>query len=151
MKTILKKTLLFSLILVSSWGLLAQHKHKSKTQIKVESGIQVAFDLTDSKGHENMMKMMGIKKNHDKGSDHYVLLTIADKAKKQLVKNAKVTIIITFPSGKKVTKKAHIMEGKKMYHYAVGFKKGKMGDYKVKAKVTVGKKKIKPEVKFHVM
>ena len=88
--------------------------------VKVE-GIQVAFDLMSMEQHKMMMKMMNTKERHNHDSNHGLMLTILDQASMQPIKGAMVEVTMTENDGHTETKKAIIVEGQGMYHYAADF------------------------------
>jgi len=97
--------------------------------------VQAVFDLMDRAHHEGMMEKMGGKHGGGDKFSHYILLTMMKKAERKLIMDADVTLTLTGPDGKSVEKKAHVMSGMGMHHYAAGFDMAAKGDYRVKAAI----------------
>lgn len=110
----------------------------STTKIGHVDGMKVVVDLNTMEEHAKMMDMMGMPMKHDASSDHYVSVTLLDENTSDPVKDAKVSITVTPPKGKAVTKEAMVMSGKGMYHYGADFSMAEAGDWKVDVKVKSG-------------
>lgn len=128
----------------------AEHKMDSDTTKTVMIGdVQAVFDLMDRAHHEGMMKQMGGKRGGEKLS-HFVLLTMMKKGERKLIMDAVVSFSLTGPDGKSIEKKAHVMTGMGMHHYAAGFDMGVKGDYRVSAAISQAGKDLKAETVFTV-
>lgn len=129
----------------------AGHMMDTDTTKSVMLGdVQAVFDLMDRAHHEGMMAKMGGKHGGGEKFSHYVLLTMMKKAERKLIMDADVTFSLTGPDGKSVEKKAHVMTGMGMHHYAAGFDMGAKGDYKIKAAIKQGGKDTNAEAVFTV-
>lgn len=112
--------------------------------------VQAVFDLMDRAHHDGMMKQMGGGHGGEGTFSHYILLTMMKKAERKLIMDAEVTLSLTGPDGKSVEKKAHVMSGMGMHHYAAGFDMASKGDYKVKAAIRQGGGDMSAETAFTV-
>lgn len=112
--------------------------------------IQAVFDLMDRTHHDEMMKNMGAKHEGDGNFSHYILLTIMKKSDRKLIMDAEVTFSLVAPDGKSVEKKAHMMSGMGMHHYAAGFDMTAKGDYRVKAVIKQSGGDMSAEASFTV-
>ncbi|MBP7586199.1 MAG: hypothetical protein KBA61_19305 [Spirochaetes bacterium] len=112
--------------------------------------VQAVFDLMDREHHDGMMKQMGGGHGGEGTFSHYILLTMMKKAERKLIMDAEVTLALTGPDGKTVEKKAHVMSGMGMHHYAAGFDMGAKGDYKVKAAIKQAGGDMSAEARFTV-
>jgi hypothetical protein len=129
----------------------AGHMMDTDTTKSVMLGdVQAVFDLMDRAHHEGMMTQMGGKHGGAEKFSHYVLLTMMKKAERKLIMDAEVTFSLTGPDGKGVEKKAHVMTGMGMHHYAAGFDMGAKGDYKVSAAIRQGGKETNAGTVFTV-
>lgn len=108
-----------------------------KSRVVQHQGLRFVFDLMTAADHDRMAKMMEVDMRASKGMTHYVSLTIVDDALKKPLSNATVKMDVKGPDGKPVSEPAHLMEGRGMAHYMVGFRGEKPGAYTVAMDTTV--------------
>lgn len=131
------------------------------TRVRTLENIQAVFDLMPKQAHNDMMEMMGgpdsiRHDDHAMHSDHtndshFVMLTIMDVAARgATITDADVAFSVTGPDGQSLAEGGHVMSGKGMHHYAVGFAGGEPGTYKIGTKITRGEKTYTETVQFEI-
>lgn len=126
------------------------------TRIRTIENIQAVFDLIPADAHRDMMEMMGGAESisHEHAlhvGSQYILLTLTDVgARGATITDADVQFAITGPDGKSLAEGGHVMSGKGMHHYAVGFDGKTSGTYQVQATITRGGKTVTQTVAFDI-
>lgn len=90
-------------------------------------GVKITLDVMDMEMH---MHMQGMKKNpvhssFDQKQTHAIMVMLEDAASRKTIKDADVTIILTYPDGKKETSKVAWSSD----HYGLGFSPAKNAIY----------------------
>jgi hypothetical protein len=81
----------------------------------------------------------------------YVLLTLMDTgARGATITDANVRFTVNGPDGAPLAEGGHVMSGKGMHHYAVGFAGEATGTYRVTANIERGAESYTPVVEFEV-
>jgi hypothetical protein len=96
-------------------------------------GVKIDLDVMDMEMH---MHMQGMKQNPFHGSfdqkqSHAIMVMLEDAASKKTIKDADVTIILTYPDGKKETSKVAWSSD----HYGLGFSPAKNAIYEIQVDV----------------
>lgn len=130
------------------------------TRIRTLGKMQAVFDLMPKSAHDDMMDMMGGPESishgegggHDHhGDSHFVMLTLMDVADRgATITDAQVSFIVNGPNGKSLAEGGHVMSGKGMHHYAVGFAGGEAGVYKVDTRIERGGESYTQAVEFEL-
>jgi hypothetical protein len=134
------------------------------TRVRTLDKIQAVFDLMPKSAHDDMMEMMGgpdsISHGDDEvhdhhamhaGDSHFVMLTLMDVgARGAAITDADVEFHVRGPDGKTLTRGGHIMSGKGMHHYAVGFPGAPGGAYEIETKIARAGKTYTQSVEFEI-
>ncbi|MCR9141007.1 MAG: hypothetical protein NXI24_01960 [bacterium] len=135
------------------------------TRIRTVDKMQAVFDLMPKSAHDDMMEMMGgadsVKTAGDEhahhgghdhaGDSHFVLLTLMDTANRgAAVTDAEVSFRVLGPGNQELAQGGHVMSGKGMHHYAVGFVGKDSGQYTVEAQIKRGGVSYDQSVQFDI-
>lgn len=138
------------------------------TRIRTVEKMQAVFDLVPKSAHDDMMEMMGgpdsIKNgdahhgdhtaggHHDhSGDSHFVMLTLMDPTNRgAAITDADVSFRIKSPANQELAQGGHVMSGKGMHHYAVGFVGKEKGEYTVEAQIQRGGATHTQTVRFEI-
>tara|TARA_Y100001937_G_scaffold128452_3_gene205191 strand:- start:458813 stop:459397 length:585 start_codon:yes stop_codon:yes gene_type:complete len=113
------------------------------------AGTKVSVDWMDMGQHHQMMKMDGHHMDM-KDTDRHIMLTIADPSTNEQIRDAKASLTVTGPDGKKITARQATMSNKKMHHEGFSFAESGKGTYKVSITLKNGDKEETGEVNFEL-
>lgn len=100
-----------------------------KSRIINHEGFRFLVDLISAPDHDRMAVMMGSGAGGGSDINYYVSLTIVDLQSKKPVGDASVIMVVTDATGTRVSAPSHLMQGRGMAHYMVGFKRRDAGVY----------------------
>jgi hypothetical protein len=107
-------------------------------------GVKINLDVMDMEMHMHMQGMKGnpVHSSFDQKQSHAIMVMLEDAASKKTIKDADVTIALTYPDGKKETSKVAWSSD----HYGLGFSPAKSAVYGIQ--VDVDLKGVKREAAF---
>jgi hypothetical protein len=96
-------------------------------------GVKISLDVMDMEMHMHMQGMKGnpVHGSFDQKQSHAIMVMLEDAASKKTIKDADVTIILTYPDGKKETSKVAWSSD----HYGLGFSPAKNAVYGIQVNV----------------
>ncbi len=119
-------------------------------KIVLVDNIQAAFELYDKAKHDAMEKDMKVKSTADSTSDHFIVISLMNKTTNSVIKNGSIDVEVMSPDKSMAKKKAHVMEGQGMFHYAAGFQMKAPGKYLINAVITLDGKKFTAMADFSI-
>ena len=118
-------------------GMQGQNHMNRETKSLELAGAKVTVDWMSMGQHHQMMQGMNMK-GHDmemKDSDRHIMLTLTDLKSNEQIREAKIQVSVTGPSGKEIPVSHAQMSNQSMHHEGYSFPADGEGTYTAKIKV----------------
>jgi hypothetical protein len=109
------------------------HDGHGESVIKEDHTVRAEFDVSEIAAHQAMAKQMGIEWTPEPDKNFHLSVTLSRISDREVVRDLRVLLSVTDPTGGVTKRVADVMSASGMYHYGIDFDRKVPGTYRAQA------------------